>query len=428
MQGAAAVVALLAAILSAQSLASAREGLTTYQIQPGDSLSTIAQVTGLPVDRLMGLNGIRNPDFIVAGQVLSLDAAAPSATSVVRTASSPTASPSTAAASTSNSPSLAAAGYTVRDGDTLWDIAQLTGASVDTLVSLNSLGDADALRVGQTLKLPASASGPRVAGASATATPRARASTTPTVSPTTRPATTVTLQQKVVGDAQRVAGPNARVGIAATNLVTGERVLVRADDSFPSASVMKLPILVELERQVASGTLAWTDQLRAQTGAMISVSDNTAANQVTNMVKMQSVNDTLGRLGLGSTRFLNLFTDDRSKLNPGQNSTTPANMAKLLELIATDQLVSPQASADMRSLLLRNTDRSKLVRLLPTDARVAHKSGWFDSVAADAGIVTVDRGPARWVIAVFTANLPDAETGNQTIATISRDVYDAWAP
>ena len=71
-------------------------------------------------------------------------------------------------------------------------------------------------------------------------------------------------------------------------------------------------------------------------------------------------------------------------------------------------------------------DRSKLARLLPPDARVAHKSGWYEGVANDVGIVTVDRVPTRWVIAVFADHVPDPETGNQTVAAISSAVYDAW--
>jgi beta-lactamase class A len=134
----------------------------------------------------------------------------------------------------------------------------------------------------------------------------------------------------------------------------------------------------------------------------------------------------MGRLGLGATHFVNLFTDVPSA--PTLNQTTPSNMAFLLKLIATDQVVSPQASADIRNLMMRNVDRSKLARPLPPDARVAHKSGWYDGVANDVGIVTVDRVPTSWAIAVFTENLPDAETGNQIVAAISKAVYDAWAP
>ncbi|HTD80293.1 MAG TPA: serine hydrolase, partial [Chloroflexota bacterium] len=190
----------------------------------------------------------------------------------------------------------------------------------------------------------------------------------------------------------------------------------------------KLPILVELERQVAAGKVSWTESLRAEVSAMIAVSDNGAANQIADVIHPQAVNDTLARLGLSGTHFLNAFSDARTASNPGQNQTTPANMARLLELIATDQIVSPQVSGDIRTLLARNIDRSKLVRLLPPDARVEHKSGWYEGVANDIGIVTVDRVPTRWVIAVFTENLPDAETGNQTVAVISKAIYDAWAP
>jgi beta-lactamase class A len=414
-----AAIALATAILSAQSFASAREAVAIYLIQPGDTLSAIASNTGVPLERLVGLNSIKNPDFIVAGQTLSLDGSQP-------------ATPQGAAQSTVD----AAAGphYTVKTGDTLWDISLTTGVTVDSLIKLNNLANADQLAVGDVLRLPATAATQRAA--SAPASPPVAASK-PKATPTPKPATapkppatpaTSPLQQRIAAEALRIGGPNVHVGAVAINLTSGEKISLHADEAFPSASVMKLPILVELERQIAAGTLSWTESLRAEVGAMIAVSDNSAANQIADAIHPQSVNDTMARLGLGSTRFLNRFTDARSATNPGMNQTTPANMARLLELIATDQIVSPQVSADIRTLLSRNVDRSKLMRLLPADSRVAHKSGWYDGVANDVGIVTVDRVPARWVIAVLTENVPDAETGNQIVASISKAVYDAWAP
>jgi beta-lactamase class A len=158
---------------------------------------------------------------------------------------------------------------------------------------------------------------------------------------------------------------------------------------------------------------------------MIAISDNTAANEIADAIHPQSVNSSMHQIGLTGTNFVNLFNEDT---NPGENQTTPANMARLLELISNDQIVSAQVSGDIRGLLARNTDRSKLVRSLPADAQVAHKSGWFDGVANDVGIVTVNRVPTHWVIAVFTEHVPDAETGNQLVAAISKTVYDAWAP
>jgi beta-lactamase class A len=402
LQLAGAAIAIIVAILSAQSFASARESVGSYLIQPGDTLSEIATSVGVPLDRLVAMNSIKDPDIIIAGQTLSLNGSAPSADQA------------------------AGVRYTVKSGDTLWGISQASGASLDSLIQLNNLTNADQLSIGQVLRLPTGVA-PQQFAANTPAKPRGTPTpgqTKPTVAPTP---TISPLQQRVAAEASRVGGPNVHVGVAATNLISGEKLRFHADDVFPSASVMKLPILVELERQIAAGTLSWTESLRSEVSAMIGVSDNGAANQIADAIHPQSVNDTMARIGLSGTRFGNLFSDARSASNPGQNQTTPANMARLLELVATDQLVSPQASADIRTLLARNTDRSKLVRLLPPDARVEHKSGWYEGVANDVGIVTVDRVPSRWVIAVFTENVPDNETGNQIVAAISKAVYDAWA-
>jgi len=404
------------AILSAQSFASAREAVAMYLVQPGDTLLAISSTTGVPLDRLVGFNSIKNPDFIVAGETLSLDGSAAAAPQ-----------------STTLGPLEAAAGphYTVKNGDTLWEISLVTGASLDALIKLNNVSNADQLSIGQVLRLPATAAAPASAAAvqHVAASTSAKPKATPTAKPTPPPTPVASpLQQRIAAEALRVGGPNVHVGAAAINLTSGEKVGVRAEEAFASASVMKLPILVELERQISAGTLSWTESLRAEVGAMVAVSDNSAANQIAGAIHPQSVNDTMAKLGLGGTHFVNLFSDARSPTNPGMNQTTPGNMARLLELIATDQMVSPQVSGDIRTLLSRNVDRSKIVRLLPPDARVAHKSGWYDGVANDVGIVTVDRVPTRWVIAVFTENLPDAETGNQIVASISKAVYDAWAP
>jgi beta-lactamase class A len=404
------------AVLSAQSFASAREAAAMYLVQPGDTLLAISVNTGVPLDRLVGMNSIKNPDFIVAGQALTLDGSAPPAAQGLVD-------------------STAGQRYTVKTGDTLWDISLATGASVESLIKLNDMPNADQLTVGQVLRLPPTsaaqaASAPiQHVAASTTAKPKATPTPKPAPAPTRPPTPAASpLQLRVAAEALRIGGPSVHVGAAAINLVSGEKIGLRAEEAFPSASVMKLPILVELERQIAAGTLSWTESLRAEVGAMVAVSDNSAANQIADAIHPQSVNDTMAKLGLGGTHFLNLFTDARSASSPGMNQTTPGNMARLLELIATDQIVNPQVSSDIRALLSRNVDRSKLVRLLPPDARVAHKSGWYDGVANDVGIVTVDRVPARWVIAVFTENVPDAETGNQIVAAISKAVYDAWAP
>ena len=127
-------IVVAAAIISAQSFASARESAASYLIQPGDNLLGIAATTGVQVDRLVSLNGITNPDFIVAGQTLSLDGSAQIAVH------GPIQSTSDA--------------YTIKTGDTLWSIAQSNGVSVESLIQLNNLPNADQLTVGQVVRLP----------------------------------------------------------------------------------------------------------------------------------------------------------------------------------------------------------------------------------------------------------------------------------
>jgi beta-lactamase class A len=407
--------AAIAVGLSAQSFASAREGATSYQVQAGETLLGISSATGVPLDKLIGMNGLSNPDLIQAGQVLQLVGPGGAATP--------------AAASTP------AGAYTVKPGDTLWDISKATGVPLDSLIGINDLDNPDSLVVGQQIKLGVvtapsgavrSAGGPGLTMASQQAAPLP-ADKEKDKKAAIRASNTQALQQKAIAEVRRVGGPNVRIGIAAKNLVTGATISVNAQDAFPSASVMKLPILVELEREAGSGQKPWTDSLRAQANAMITISDNNAADQIVKALGYKPINETLSRIGLGGTHLRNLFADTRSAQNPGFNDTTPGDMARLLEMIATDQVLTPPATADMRSLLARNTDRSKLVRLLPGDAKVMHKSGWYDGVANDVGIVNVDRTGAKWVIAVFTQNVPDAETGNQIVAAVSKAVYDAWA-
>src|SRR5919199_737881 len=122
--------AAIAVGLSAQSFASAREAATTYQVQAGGKPIRISSATGVPLDKLVGINGLSNPDRIVAGQVLQL--VGPAA---------------------GEAPSVGT--YTVKTGDTLWDISKATGVPLDSLISLNDLDNPDSLVVGQQLKLAA---------------------------------------------------------------------------------------------------------------------------------------------------------------------------------------------------------------------------------------------------------------------------------
>ena len=116
---------------------------STYTVAPGDTLGEIAVRLHIPPDELAAANGIDGPDRIVAGQVLVLPAST----------GAPGGAPGGAAAGPDT------AGYVVARGDTLSEIAERLGVPPDALAEANGIDDPDLLREGMVLVLPATGGG-----------------------------------------------------------------------------------------------------------------------------------------------------------------------------------------------------------------------------------------------------------------------------
>ncbi len=111
-------------------------------VQPGETLSQIADRLGISTSRLMKLNGITNPDHVESGSKLTVPNSVSS---------------SGRAKGTSNSSNAATTKVTVKDGQTLSEIADRYGMSVNELMRLNDLSNADHVETGSTLRVKASA-------------------------------------------------------------------------------------------------------------------------------------------------------------------------------------------------------------------------------------------------------------------------------
>ena len=192
---------------------------------------------------------------------------------------------------------------------------------------------------------------------------------------------------------------------ALTDLTTGEHIARDEDDVMPTASLIKVPILVALYQAVHEGRLALADRttyreehhclgsgvlihlspgvemsVRDAASLMIVISDNIATNMVIDLVGIDYINAQQRALGLEQTTLFRRLGDRSAGLD-GRNMSvsTAREMACLLELIARHQAVSDDASEDMLRIMRRLDGRGELTRLLPwneLNMLPDHKQNW----------------------------------------------------
>jgi beta-lactamase class A len=222
------------------------------------------------------------------------------------------------------------------------------------------------------------------------------------------------------------------VGIYVRHLKSGRGALLRADELFPTASLIKVPILATVFDQIHRGTLrfdttlTWADSLRyggeddlfdkLQAGAkiplsqvalmMITTSDNAASLWLQGIVTGRVINEWLASNGFDSTR-VNSRTPgreaDRTAMGWGQ--TTPREMAELLVRIREGKAVSPGASAEMYRHLTRIYFTAEALSSLPPWVQVASKQGAVNRSRSEVLLVNAPSGD--YVVAVITKNQQD---------------------
>ena len=203
------------------------------------------------------------------------------------------------------------------------------------------------------------------------------------------------------------------LGYSVINLDTGERLSSRGDETFSTASLIKVPILVTLYDLVAKGELSLDDPLTGlkadqvpgsgdlqymHSGMSLSVhdaavlmivlSDNTATNLLLDRVIIRRVWDKMEKLGLPHTKvhsktFLRITSVAMdSSVKYGLGVSTPNEMAHLFELLAEGKAVSPSADSAMLDILANNADGELMQRAIDS-LRVPHKTGATDSVRTE---------------------------------------------
>jgi len=282
---------------------------------------------------------------------------------------------------------------------------------------------------------------------------------------------------------EQEASLKGTLGVSVKHIDTQESISLNGDMVFPTASVFKIPVIVEFYRQVDEGKISLEERTilreldkvpgsgilkelneglsltyRDLVSLMMIISDNTATDIITEKVGFTNINDTIHRLGLEKTKVtkycrdilfdlvgindlprekmtLKKFDEASEKGEYGgswslgtedNNLTTPNEMNELLELILEGKAASPEScKAILDTMAKCQTGTYRIPKYLPRDRVVLYrKTGSLPGIRNDVGIVSVKETGERYIISCFTMGAEDVYAAEEAIARISQAAYN----
>jgi len=264
---------------------------------------------------------------------------------------------------------------------------------------------------------------------------------------------------------ETIQGFNGDIGIYVKNLRTGKTVLINADTVFPTASIVKVPILLGIMDKIQKGELAYDSTLVYKDSLlyegedilgsfkndekillkkvmmlMLTTSDNTASLWLQSLAgKGARINEILDSLGLVYTR-VNSRTPGRenNRTEYGWGQTTPKEMGTIFEKIYRNEIFSAAACDRMMRSLGRNYwDLNEAISQIPPYIEVFSKNGCVNAVRSEVLLINAPHNP--YIFCIFTKNNKDTQwTHDNEAWTMARKISlmlwryfepkDKWEP
>ena len=248
--------------------------------------------------------------------------------------------------------------------------------------------------------------------------------------------------------------------VAFKDLQTGKIIFINEHEIFHAASTMKTPVLIEAYKQAAEGKLKLTDSVSIINNfksivdtshfslsaaddseydlykhigekallydliyKMIIYSSNLATNIVIDKLGAANVTTTIRSLGAKDIQVLRGVEDGKA-FDKGLNNVVSAfDLALLFDKMANNKIVSDSACHGMIKILLDQKFNDVIPAKLPPAVKVAHKTGWITGTRHDSGIVFLPNGK-KYVLVLLSKNLTDDKAGIETMAAVSKLIYD----
>ena len=258
-----------------------------------------------------------------------------------------------------------------------------------------------------------------------------------------------------------ISNSNGTISVAFQDLNTGDTIFINEKIQMHAASTMKTPVMMEVFKQASEGKFKMSDSLVIKNEfcsivdsskfsmdisedsddvvyknmgrkmciydlvyQMITVSSNFATNILVDFVEANNVMGLMKSIGANNIQVLR-GVEDIKAYDQGLNNTTDAfDMLIVMKAIANKQIISEEACEEMTEILLDQKFNNKIPLLLPSTIKVAHKTGSITNISHDAAIVYLNEGHC-YVLVILTKNLGPNKQAEETIAEISKMIFDA---
>lgn len=252
----------------------------------------------------------------------------------------------------------------------------------------------------------------------------------------------------MTGELERLAVRHrGRVAIHLKDMKTGKTWTYHPDDLFPSASLIKVPIMACAFQKIHEGRLSLNDNLtlrrRHRVGGsgslkwrpdgtrikvrdllsmMINESDNTATAIVIEVLGLSYIQQQFAKMGLFYTEIYPEGMSIKGGRVANENYTTAQEMATLMERIYRGEMVDRYSSRIMMDILRhKRAATSRLAKNLPRGWEIAHKTGLLRQACHDSAlIITPDR---VYSLTVLTGQNRNYGTAKEFISRLGRITY-----
>ena len=242
--------------------------------------------------------------------------------------------------------------------------------------------------------------------------------------------TDIKLQQQIKDLIKNFHGD---IGVYIHDLKHNKIVAINADTIFPTASIVKIPILIGIMDKIQKGELdyhqrlTYTDSLFYDEGddilsrfkdsstielskvmmLMLTISDNCASLWLQGLAGGGlRINIILDSLGYKFTRVNSRTPGRENNRNEyGWGQTTPREIANIMQRIVEDKMISEEASAKMLHLLGRQYWDEEAISAIPAGVFIADKNGAVDESRNE--IMYVNGKGSPYILSVFTKNNAD---------------------